>query len=266
MTAEKRQSRIFSALDAHHAIVAEDYDAAMTVLIGSQNYDLDMENSDYDTFTFVVPSLKDIAQLKEPVSTTVDGPFGHINIKDIRLALNQLKKTNPNIVECFSFKYALVSGVYQAELSGLKNPFVLRCNTQHMMNAIGGMAQQLSKRNMPPGKRFSHILRMRCMIRNYFDVGSDLLSLQEEERTLALQAKLDKDNPKWEKMIEACAADIKEEISKADLWYFDDRSDMAKELIDNIQYKLLLKKYCEKEGRLAAPLLRVQTSPRPGNI
>ena len=38
MTAEKRQSRIFSALDAHHAIVAEDYDAAMTVLIGSQNY------------------------------------------------------------------------------------------------------------------------------------------------------------------------------------------------------------------------------------
>lgn len=239
---DEREIKIAHALGQHHMAASENHDAIMTVLVGSQNYGLDTEKSDFDTFTFILPSWKDIASLRAPVSTTHEDELGHIEIKDIRLALNLLKKTSPNSVETFSFKHVYVSDKYADILQRLENPYVLRCDTRHMMAAIGGMAHQLSKRNMPSGKRLSHMLRMHCMIHRYFDIQGDMLSLTEEERKLALQAKMDPENPKWEKMIEEYAAIVDEEVHSVDLSYFDDRAEQAKEIVNDVQMKLMERK------------------------
>ena len=212
MTDEEREQKIQEALHAHHDKVKEKYHVVMTVLCGSQNYRLDTESSDYDTFTFVLPSMADIAMLKEPVSTMTEDEYGHIEIKDIRLALNLLKKTSPNSVEWFATKYRIVEPEYADLFDTYITPETLRCSTKHMMAAIGGLAHQLTKRNMSPGKRYSHLLRMECMVDNYYNLQSDILSLTEVERSKALWAKMIQDMLFYDGKCFECEQRIKEKI------------------------------------------------------
>ena len=192
-----RKEMIDDALKRHHEQVKTfGFVPVMTMLAGSQNYGLDTEKSDYDTYTFVLPSLRELATLCEPVSTKFEDDLGHINIKDIRLALNLLKNSSPNSVEWFASQYRLVEPEYKPLFDRITRR-VLRCNVKHMMDAVGGLARQLQSRNMPVGKRLSHILRMECMANRYFDVNADVLGLDEPERQLALQAKLDPENAAW---------------------------------------------------------------------
>jgi len=240
--------KIRDALYVHHYAVSKEFDAIMTVLVGSQNYGLGTETSDFDTFTFVLPSLRDISVLRDPISTTREDDLGHINIKDIRLALNLLKKTSPNSVECFASRNRIVEAKYADLLSPVfHSPYALRCDTNHMMMAIGGMAHQLSKRNMNPGKRLSHILRMHCMVHRYFDVNADILSMTEEEQQLALKAKRDPENQKWEKLIEEYAAIVNDEVRNVDMHYFDAHAELAKDIICDTQENLIERKILRRK-------------------
>lgn len=190
MPDEEREVKIQEALRIHHDKVKEKYSVVMTVLCGSQNYNLDTKTSDYNTYTFVLPNFIDIVMLKDPVSTMMEDEYGHINIKDVRLALNLLKKTSPNSVEWFASKYRIIEPEYTDLFDFYITPETFRCNTRHMMAAIGGMSHQLTKRNMSPGKRYSHLLRMECMVDNYYDLQSDILSLPTLERGRARMAKM----------------------------------------------------------------------------
>ena len=75
-------------------------------LQGSQNYGLDTEDSDIDTKCIIVPSFKDIALAKQPISTThVRKNNEHIDLKDIRLYLETFKKQNLNFLEILFTPY-----------------------------------------------------------------------------------------------------------------------------------------------------------------
>lgn len=228
-----REPRIYKALELHHSAVSKNYKPIMTVLVGSQNYGLDTEKSDYDTCTFVLPSPTDIATLRDPVSTTQEDELGHITIKDIRLGLNLLKKTSPNSVEWFATKYRYVESCFGKYLNF--DPFILRCNTRHMIKAIDGLAHQLGKRNVSDGKRLSHILRMECMIRKYFEVDSDILSMYEPQRELALKAKRDPDNPLWRLECIKHEEIVHQLANSVDLDYFKDTEEKAKEFLTKLQ-------------------------------
>lgn len=212
MPNKEREAKIQEALRIHHDKVKEKYFVVMTVLCGSQNYNLDTKTSDYDTYTFVLPNFIDIAMLKDPVSTMMEDEYGHINIKDIRLALNLLKKTSPNSVEWFASKYRIIEPEYTDLFDTYITHETLRCNTRHMMAAIGGMSHQLTKRNMSPGKRYSHLLRMECMVDNYYNLQSDILSLTEVERSKALKAKMLQNTPFYDGKCFECEQKIKEKI------------------------------------------------------
>lgn len=228
------EAKIQVALATHNEFVVEQrLTPVMTVLVGSQNYDLATEKSDYDTFTFVLPPFQDIAQLRNPISTTWSDSLGHINVKDIRLALNLLLKTTPNSVECFATKYKMYNKRY-AYLSSLPS-CILRCDTKHMMDAIGGMTHQLKKRNMSPGKRLSHVLRMHCMVYNYFHPDTNILSLTKEEHDLALKAKMDPDNEKWNNLIDEYERIVQEEIKCVDVHYFDKEAVFGRSIINGLQ-------------------------------
>ena len=73
-----------------HYMEAKEYfpdDSIVGIFLqGSQNYGLDYEGSDVDTKLIVVPTFKDIAMNKKPVSTThVRNNNEHIDWKDVRL-------------------------------------------------------------------------------------------------------------------------------------------------------------------------------------
>ena len=161
---------ILAAVKRHHdAVAAKGYVVVMTSLVGSQNYDLDDSNSDIDTFSLVYPMLSDIALAKEPYAgffTAKDG--GHCEIKDIRLALNLLRKTSPNSVEYFLSKYKIYNPIFEDVLKeylevNTKLLSMVHCNYEHMLYAMAGMAHQLTKRYMPAGKRFAHAVRLQDM-------------------------------------------------------------------------------------------------------
>lgn len=163
--------QIMGAVKLHHEKVkAElkkldiDY-IVMTSLIGSQNYDLDNENSDIDTFTFFFPKLYDLMSAAEPRHYEFDMPDGKCYVKDIRIALNLLKKTSPNSVEYFVSKYKIYDNDFKKVLVHYldNNSYIypmIHCDYKHMLNAIAGMAHQLTKRNMPVGKCYAHELRL----------------------------------------------------------------------------------------------------------
>lgn len=235
------EKKIYEVLVTHHEYVRNElkYRPIMTVLVGSQNYDLATENSDYDTFTFVVPTLRSVSVLDDPVSKTIDYEDGHINVKDIRLALNLLKKTNPNSVECFATDYYIVEPEYQWIIHRVQDPAMFRCDTKCMVNAIRGMAKQLSKRNMAPGKRFSHILRMECMLKRYFSPEKPILRMDHVEHEMAMDAKRDPENPVWEECCVYHAQQIDRLIESLDVDTFKDWEGYIREVIDNAMIDIM---------------------------
>ena len=61
-----------------------------TYLQGSQNYKLDLEDSDVDTRSIIIPSFRDIVYDNRPVSTTIVlDEKSHDVEKDIRLMFNE---------------------------------------------------------------------------------------------------------------------------------------------------------------------------------
>ena len=182
----------------HEFIKSLGYEVVMTVLIGSQNYRLDNDNSDYDTFTFILPSERDLYLGHDPISGEVEVANGKCMYKDIRLALNLLKKTSPNSLECFVSKCRYYEPKYASILTKyLDNEITLNkmshCNYEHMLYAMAGMAHQLTKRNMPAGKRYSHTLRLYSMKDNFLNFTNtfQLLKLLPRDYQEALHAKRD---------------------------------------------------------------------------
>lgn len=238
---QERDRKIQKALQLHHDKVKEKHHVVMTVLCGSQNYGLDTITSDYDTYTFVLPTLTDMAMLKDPTSTLIEDEYGHINIKDMRLALNLLKKTTPNSVEWFATQYRIIEPEYEDLIRKYITPESLRCNTNSMMNAIGGMAHQLTKRNMPSGKRFSHMLRMECMVDNYYGMKDDILSLTKYARGLALNAKTNENYLLWDAFCLESEAHIKEKIKRFSNWNMEKVESIGNANVNNLQRELFMR-------------------------
>ena len=199
---------ILKAVSHHHdEVAAKGYLVVMTSLVGSQNYDLDDQYSDIDTFSFIYPTLHDIALGKEPYSGMfISSDGGHCEVKDIRLAFNLLRKTSPNSVEYFASKYKIYNPSFEPILheyldDNTKLWSMIHCDYSHMLHALAGMSHQLTVRNMPAGKRFSHALRLDDMYYHYMNSLNANAVLEFRlggNRDLALMSKRDT-NPDNEK-------------------------------------------------------------------
>ena len=191
---------IMRAVKYHHDLVeSKGYFVIMTSLVGSQNYGLDHDNSDIDTYSLIYPSWDDFIHARDAKAGIIFAEDGHCNFKDMRVALNLLEKTSPNSVEYFTSKYKVYNPAFEQVLKRYledddKLYKMIHCNFYHMLNAIAGMAHQLTKRNMPAGKRFSHALRLDNMVYHFFNSNEPRAILDlvwRGDRELALQAKLD---------------------------------------------------------------------------
>ena len=173
------------------------YQHIMTVLLGSQNYNLDSENSDIDTYSFIAPSLKDLMIGRELLSKEYEVEDGKCVVKDIRLAFNLLRKPSPNSVECFVSKYKYYEPEYKRILKYFLDNEAPLCLITHanfcnMLNAIAGTARMLHGRNMTEGKKYSHCLRLKELAQKYLDCNAnpfEYLLLSPENTKAARLAK-----------------------------------------------------------------------------
>lgn len=82
-------------------------------LQGSQNYQLDLPESDIDTKLIITPSFKDLALNHKPISTThVRANNEHIDFKDIRLYIETFHKQNLNFLEILFTDYFIINPMY----------------------------------------------------------------------------------------------------------------------------------------------------------
>jgi len=257
----EEDAQILAAVQHHHdAVAAKGYLVIMTSLIGSQNYDLDDENSDIDTFSFILPPLGDIALAKEPYAGMFELKDGHCEVKDIRLAFNLLRKASPNSVEYFTSKYKIYNPSFESILKeylddNTKLWNMIHCNYLHMLTAMAGMAHQLTKRNMPEGKAFAHAIRLQDMYYHFLNsanAGAVLELRMGGDRELALMAKREQDSP--------YSIDYKQECEEIAGWLDNAKNgfklteehlkiqQLGLSLIDSFQWKIF-KKYLEEVNK-----------------
>ena len=190
---------INSVIKYHHDYLSQlGFEVVMTVLVGSQNYKLDDEESDIDTCSFVLPSLEDICVGHDSRSGEINMENGKCVYRDIRIALNNFKKSSPNSVEYFLGKYRYINPKYSSILNKYLNKrkvmdYMVHSDYDHMFKAIVGMAYQITNRNMSAGKRYSHCLRLLNFANVYFNSydSHKLLEMPVAELAKARSAKRD---------------------------------------------------------------------------
>lgn len=80
---------------------------------GSYNYNLAIPESDADAKLIIVPTWDDIIYNYKPLSTTIKGPYGDINVTDIRLYIDvNLRKQNFNFIETLFTPFYCVNPAY----------------------------------------------------------------------------------------------------------------------------------------------------------
>lgn len=114
-------------------------------LQGSQNYGLDLPTSDVDTKLIVVPTFKDIALNRRPVSTThVRENDEHIDLKDIRLYIETFRKQNLNFLEILFTDHFLVNPLYAEQWVRLVHAReqIARMNPHRAVKSMKGVAME----------------------------------------------------------------------------------------------------------------------------
>lgn len=114
-------------------------------VFGSQNYGLDDEQSDLDSKLLVLPSFKDISSLAAPLSMTHERANGeHIDIRDVRLFIDNFKNQSHNSLEALFTPYCYVDPSYKEVWDALikHREKIARLNPFKAVLAMEGMAHR----------------------------------------------------------------------------------------------------------------------------
>ena len=153
-------------------------------LQGSQNYGLDVENSDIDTKCIVIPTLEDLIFNRKPISTTHVLPNEeHLDLKDVRLYFQTFRKQNLNFMEILFTKYKIVNPIYEQYWNRLieHNEQIARYNPIGAVKTMKGIAMEkyhalehpypskidLINKYGYDGKQLSHLVRVREYLTRY---------------------------------------------------------------------------------------------------
>lgn len=117
----------------------------LIVLQGSQNYNLDDDQSDVDVKAFVVPTVEDLLYCRYVENATVATDGGLAEVKDIRRFPELLKKANPTYIELLFSKMVWTApwfkDVWNKHIKG-KGQKLIEERTNSFFNATRGMILQ----------------------------------------------------------------------------------------------------------------------------
>lgn len=101
------KQEIFKELSNYKKILEEKgYNVIYIGLYGSQNYNLDDEESDIDVKAIIMPTLHDII-FRKVTSTTVECEKGNIDVKDLLTFYDVIKKGNFSYIESIQTEYSI---------------------------------------------------------------------------------------------------------------------------------------------------------------
>lgn len=153
-------------------------------LQGSQNYGMEVSNSDVDTKLIVIPSFEDICFNRKPKSHThIRENEEHIDFKDIRLMFQTFRKQNLNFIEILFTEYKIINPMYAEEWNKLvaQAEKVAHYNRFYAIKAMKGIALEkyhalkhpypsklavLEKYGYDP-KQLHHLLRVEEFLKRY---------------------------------------------------------------------------------------------------
>ena len=155
-------------------------------LQGSQNYGLAYEGSDVDTKLIVVPTFKDIALNRKPVSTTyVRANVEHTDWKDVRLYMETFRKQNLNFLEILFTDYKVMNPYYENQWNRLvgRREEIARMNPWRAVKSMKGIAMEKYHAMKHPypskldilaehgydGKQVSHLIRVADYLARYIN-------------------------------------------------------------------------------------------------
>ncbi len=224
-----------------------------TMLYGSQNYNLDTEDSDVDTKTMVFPTFEEVVLGRKMLSKELKIPDGSLStVKDYRDMFKNYLKGNLNFVETLFTPYVIVNPKYQNEfdkLLSLRNGFV---NYQPVtfVHMVAGMAKQkyvamekpfeskreiLVKYGYDP-KQLRHIVRLRDFLWrfvNYIDF-IDCLIPEKEARAYLINLKV---NPlpleEARQLAQSSMSEIDNLVKKAEI-RFDNEPELKSKLVEQL--------------------------------
>lgn len=168
----------------YYYICNQGYEVFGVFLQGSQNYQLDYENSDIDTKCIVLPSAEDLILNKPPVSTTlILEDNSHIDLKDIRLMWQCFKKQNVNYLEILFTDFYYVPSYFESNWSVLRfmREAIAHIDNYAAVNCIVGMVLEKNAALCHPyptlkdkidkygydNKQLHHIIRCREFLDKY---------------------------------------------------------------------------------------------------
>ncbi len=178
-------------------------------LKGSQNYEMDNENSDIDAICFVIPSIEDLFYKKEVSITYRSENDEMIDIKDIRLLVGLLKKANPSYLEILFSKYIVPFNKEGKDLVEFlqenREKFASANKSKLLRTCIGTINSKIKNlyHNSPARaediknygyclKEIHHAFRLNILLKEYFKNGKSFeesLIPQEPYKTFLLTMK-----------------------------------------------------------------------------
>ena len=199
--------------------------------VGAANYGLDTEKSDVDTRVLIAPTLKDLVYNTKPVSKTIIRENGeHIEVRDIRLALQNFKKQNPNSLEILFTKYKIINKKYQGFWEVLTHYAESICylNPEAAIKCIQGMGIQ----------KFRELERMsktrEDIVKTYLYDPKELYHLLRLEELLARYVK--REEPYESCLLSKKATFLQDLKSNKNLPALDEARQIAEIAINNINH------------------------------
>lgn len=234
----------------HDLVLSRGENVIFTALIGSQNYGLANENSDVDTYSFVLPSYENFLLNQEPKSYEIECEDGSkACVKDIRLLFKLLKKPSPNSIECILSKYIIYTPNYEKVLRFYLDTDIclyamVHCNKNNFFDSVAGTIRGLHGRNMSIGKKYSHVIRLVSLVSKYINKEEDVhnyLTVDDGRLPFARAAKNDElswlNEETYETFASLSANSILEE---KELFVYEEESEMmGRALIDKMHISVM---------------------------
>lgn len=145
---ELEKAQIIKRVQDHYDEARQDFLKDQIVgcfLQGSQNYGLQLPDSDVDTKLIVLPTFREIALSSKPVSTThIRANDEHTDWKDIRLYMETFRKQNLNFLEILFTDYKIIHPEYAQfwKILECNRELIARMNPYRAVKSMQGIAKE----------------------------------------------------------------------------------------------------------------------------
>lgn len=167
------REQLLETVHQHTEYAAEqsEHTAIYAALYGSQNYGIATPESDVDTKIWLMPSFRDLYTAAKPYSKELHYDEAHVEARDFRLMVWELKKQNMNFLETIFTPYYWCSRRYATEFDYLRNnrELVARYDINRGAHAFMGHMYNMYnrfKRDEKP-KQVTHLMRLYDCLQRY---------------------------------------------------------------------------------------------------